>query len=113
MASLGQRFFSLRGRQRTQILMADTVARGVAQNALTPVIVDHHAQHVVAFDQLIPRFFEAGNVDVVVALIPLEHHMARYATVLNRLRAAQPVSVLDRRQRERIVAALFIVMKRR
>ncbi len=92
--------------QVAQVVAWQAIPGRVVQNALAAVTIDHHAQHVMTGDQCVPGLLEAGQVEVGVSLVPFKQHMAGHAAVVDQVGAAQPVSVLDRCQRERLEAAI-------
>ncbi len=89
-----------------QVVAWQAIPGRVLQNALTAVAVDHHAQHVMAGDQRVPGVLETGQVKIGIRLVPFEQHVAGHAAVIDQVGTAQPVGVLDRRQRERLEAAI-------
>ena len=98
----------LRG-ERAQIVARDAIRRGCRQNALLAVGIHHHSQHIVTGNKLVPCFLQYGEVEFIVAFIPLKQHVTGNAAITNKMGSSQPVGVLNRRQREGGITLIGVV----
>ena len=44
----------------------------LSPDSLLPVGINHHTQHIVACDELVPCFLQYGEIELIVAFIPLK-----------------------------------------
>ncbi|VEC80438.1 Uncharacterised protein [Raoultella ornithinolytica] len=86
--------------KRAQIITGDAIFRRCRQDSLLPVGIHHHAQHIVTGNELVPGFLQHGEIELIVAFIPLKQDVAGNATIANEMCAPQPVGVLNGCQRE-------------
>ena len=98
--------------KRAQIVARDTIRRGCRQNALLSICIHHHPQHIVAGNELVPCFLQYGEIELIVAFIPFKQHVTGNAAIANKMGSAQPVGMLNRRQREGRVTLSGIVLQR-
>ncbi len=112
MAPFFQRLALLLRGKRAQIVARDTIRRGCRQNALLSICIHHHPQHIVAGNELVPCFLQYGEIELIVAFIPFKQHVTGNAAIANKMGSAQPVGMLNRRQREGRVTLSGIVLQR-
>lgn len=86
--------------KRAQIVALDVTLRRCRQDSLLPVGINHHAQHVVACDKLVPCVLQYGEIELIVAFIPLKQNVTGDAAIANEVGSPQPVGVLNGRQRK-------------
>lgn len=67
----------------TQIVARDVTLRRCHQDLLLPVDVDHHMQHIVACDELVPRFLQYGGTRFIVTFTPLKQDVTSGAAIIN------------------------------
>jgi hypothetical protein len=97
----GEPCLSCRRGQVRQVFDGDLVAGDVGQDSLLAVGLYHGTQHVVAHDHLVQALAQAPRVEVVT--FEFEVEVGAHAAKFHRGVAADPVGVLDVRQREGFV----------
>ncbi|UNB78583.1 hypothetical protein MJK72_18880 [Klebsiella pneumoniae] len=63
--------------KRAQIVTRDVILRRCRRDSLLPVGINHHTQHIVACDELVPYFLQYGEIGLIVAFIPLKQRRDR------------------------------------
>lgn len=95
--------------KRAQIVTRDVILRRCRQDSLLPVGINHHTQHIVACDELVPCFLQYGEIELIVAFIPLKQDVTGDAAIANEVGSPQPVGVLNGRQREGRITLVGVV----
>ncbi len=95
--------------KRAQIVTRDVILRRCRQDLLLPVGINHHTQHIVACDELVPCFLQYGEIELIVAFIPLKQDVTGDAAIANEVGSPQPVGVLNGRQREGRITLVGVV----
>ena len=71
------------------------ILRRCRQDSLLPVGINHHTQHIVACDELVPCFLQYGEIELIVAFIPLKQDVTGDAAIANEVGSPQPVGVRE------------------
>lgn len=95
--------------KRAQIVTRDVILRRCREDSLLPVGINHHTQHIVACDELVPCFLQYGEIELIVAFIPLKQDVTGDAAIANEVGSPQPVGVLNGRQREGRITLVGVV----
>ena len=76
--------------KRAQIVTRDVILRRCRQDSLLPVGINHHTQHIVACDELVPCFLQYGEIELIVAFIPLKQDVTGVASGLEQISCVSP-----------------------